>query len=141
MNFDFFVDELALDVPSASKRFRTLTYLRSFSGAPLFILSLVSASDPHLISLEHIYPGANWAEREIFDMFGLFFRGHSDLRRILTDYGFDGFPLRKDFPVSGYSQIRYNETYRRLVYEPVEFPLQYRNFKFEHAWSNRWEGV
>lgn len=135
-NFEYFVDEFGLDSVSVPKRFCIKAYLRSFAGLPLFISSRVSLKDPRLISLESYYPGSNWAEREVFDMFGIFFRGHTDLRRLLTDYGFEGYPLRKDFPVSGYHQIRYSDLQRRLIFEPVEFALQYRSFKFNSSWSN-----
>jgi NADH:ubiquinone oxidoreductase subunit C len=87
--------------------------------------------------VESIYPGANWAEREIFDLYGVFFSNHSDLRRILTDYGFEGFPMRKDFPLSGYVQIRYDESLRRLVLEPVELNQEYRYFEFNNPWLTK----
>lgn len=85
-------------------------------------------------SLTKIFPGANWYEREIWDMFGIGFDSHPDLRRILTDYGFDGFPLRKDFPLSGFVEVRYSETKKKIVFEPVQLAQEYRSFDFLTTW-------
>jgi NADH/F420H2 dehydrogenase subunit C len=86
-------------------------------------------------SIMNIYKSANWYEREIWDMFGIFFKNHNDLRRILTDYGFEGFPLRKDFPQTGYIELRYNNDFKHLVYEPIELSQDFRNFDFLSPWN------
>lgn len=96
----------------------------------------VTLGSPYIYkTLASFMPGAQWLEREIFDMYGVYFSGNSDLRRILTDYGFEGFPLRKDFPVVGYSQLRYDDTSRRIVIEPIELTQEYRTFEFNNPWA------
>jgi len=129
------VDLTVVDRPSSVKRF-TLIY--SF-------LSLVWNFRVHLIfsvsemevvpSLVDLYPSATWAEREAFDMFGVFFSNHPDLRRILTDYGFRGFPLRKDFPLTGYVEVRFDDEQKRVLYEPIELPQELRVFDFNSPWK------
>jgi len=131
----YFIDEFGLDMPSNLKRFKVLAVLRNFFGLGVFLVEPLGHKDVRTDTMESIYSGANWAEREVFDMYGVLFYGHTDLRRILTDYGFEGFPLRKDFPLSGYTQIRYDETNRRLSIEPVEFNQNYRYFNFGNPWS------
>ncbi len=130
----YFIDQFAADVPFNVKRFKLFIYVRNFFNLHVFFIEPISFSANFTSSLEAVYAGANWAEREIFDLYGVFFSGHSDLRRILTDYGFEGFPLRKDFPLSGYIQVRYDETARRLVNEPVELNQEYRYFEFSNPW-------
>lgn len=134
---DYFIDQLCSDTPTNLKRFKLITYLRNFFSLHFFFVEPVSFSRNFTCSLESVYPGANWAEREIFDLYGIFFSNHSDLRRILTDYGFEGFPMRKDFPLSGYVQIRYDEGARRLINEPVELNQEYRFFEFNNPWLNK----
>lgn len=132
--YSYFVDEFAQDNLSAFKRFKLTVYLRNFFGSSCFTVEPLRFTAAYSYSLETLFAGSNWAEREAFDLYGIFFEFHSDLRRILTDYGFEGFPLRKDFPLSGYVQIRYDETLRRLVMEPVEFNQEYRYFEFSNPW-------
>lgn len=98
------------------------------------IKALLSNSAPIIFSIVSIFECANWWEREIWDLFGIFFEGHPDLRRILTDYGFEGHPLKKDFPLSGFIEVRYNETKKKVVVEPVVLAQEYRNFTFEMPW-------
>ncbi len=86
-------------------------------------------------SLTKIFPSANWMEREVFDMYGILFKDHPDLRRILTDYGFEGYPLRKDFPLTGHTEVRYSEDKKKVVSEPVKLDQEYRNFDFESPWE------
>ena len=86
-------------------------------------------------SITKIFPSANWMEREVFDMYGIKFKNHPDLRRILTDYNFEGFPLRKDFPLTGHTEVRYNEDKKKVVYEPVKLEQNYRNFDYESPWE------
>jgi NADH-quinone oxidoreductase subunit C len=98
-------------------------------------VKLAVGEDEAVPSLVDLYPTANWFEREAFDMYGLLFEGHPDLRRILTDYGFTGYPLRKDFPLTGYVEVRYDEEQKRVVYEPVKLVQEYRNFDFMSPWE------
>ena len=129
------MDVWATDYPFKTSRFQ-LNYnlLSLFSGYRIFFRYLIG-KDEISISLTDIYNAANWLEREVWDMFGVFFLNHPDLRRILTDYGFDGFPMRKDFPLSGYTQVRYDEEYKRVVLEPIELTQEYRYFDFTSPWE------
>ena len=99
------------------------------------ILSYYIDENQQIPSLTKIFPSANWMEREIFDMYGIKFTDHPDLRRILTDYGFEGYPLRKDFPLTGHTEVRYSEDKKKVVYEPVKLEQNYRNFDFESPWE------
>lgn len=132
----YFLDEFGSDDLTVSKRYKLIVFVRSFS-CNFFIVESLSANFAVTETLESIYVGSNWAEREIYDMYGVLFSGHSDLRRILTDYGFEGYPLRKDFPVSGYNQIRYDESLKRIVTEPIELNQEYRYFDFSNPWIGK----
>lgn len=129
------VDLTVIDLPSLDKRF-TLVY--SFLSITWnFRVNLVfSVSEMEVVpSIVDLYPSAAWAEREAFDMFGVFFSDHPDLRRILTDYGFRGFPLRKDFPLTGYVEVRFDDEQKRVLYEPVELSQEFRVFDFKSPWE------
>jgi NADH-quinone oxidoreductase subunit C len=134
--FSYFVDEFASDEIALAKRFKVFLYLRSFDSE-FFVVSPLSLENNFIWTAEEIFSGSNWAEREIYDLYGVYFYNHSDLRRILTDYGFEGFPLRKDFPVSGYVQIRYDEVLKRIVSEPIELSQEYRFFEFNNPWVGK----
>ena len=99
------------------------------------VLSYFVNENQQVPSLTKIFPSANWIEREIFDMYGIKFTDHPDLRRILTDYGFEGYPLRKDFPLTGNNEVRYSETEKKVIYEPVKLEQNYRNFDYESPWE------
>ena len=135
-NYSYFVDEYASDNLFNFKRFKIFMYIRSFKSE-LFIINPISRNSSVIESAESSFFGSSWAEREIYDLYGIYFYNHSDLRRILTDYGFDGFPLRKDFPLSGYLQVRYDEICKRIVTEPVELIQEYRFFEFNSPWSSK----
>jgi len=117
-----------------NNRFEVFYILRNtFLGSSfIFISSLLKDS---IFSLTSLYLGANWAEREIWDMFGVYFTGHNDLRRILSDYGFEGYPLRKDFPVNGFLELRYDDSRRRILYEPLQVTQEFRIFDFSMPWD------
>lgn len=125
-----------VDFPSRGARFEVVYCLLSLTyNTRIRVKTMVDETTP-LESVTIIYSGANWMEREVWDLFGVFFQGHPDLRRILTDYGFDGHPFRKDFPLGGYSETRYDELKKRVVVEPVEFSQEFRSFDFESPWEN-----
>jgi NADH-quinone oxidoreductase subunit C len=133
--FTTLVDITAIDRPAGAARFEVVYHLLSmFQNQRIRIKAAVGEAEmvPSLIA---IHPAANWFEREVFDMFGILFSGHPDLRRILTDYGFRGHPLRKDFPTTGYTEVRYDEVQKRVVYEPVKLVQEYRQFDFMSPWE------
>ena len=134
--FSYFIDEFASDEIALPKRFKVFLYARSLDSE-IFLVSPLSLENNFIWTAEEIFLGSNWAEREIYDLYGIYFYNHSDLRRILTDYGFEGFPLRKDFPVSGYVQIRYDEVLKRIVSEPIELSQEYRFFEFNNPWVGK----
>lgn len=132
----YFVDEFATDELPAFKRFKVFCYFRG-ADKEVFLVEPLHFSNNFTSTAEPLFRGSSWAEREIYDLYGIYFYNHSDLRRILTDYGFEGFPMRKDFPVSGYTQIRYDEALKRIVIEPVELSQEYRFFEFNNPWSGK----
>ena len=131
------IDILAVDFPGEEDRFKIYYLLLSHeNNIRIKIVSQVQI-DSKVPSITKIYPSANWMEREVFDMYGIKFKNHPDLRRILTDYNFKGFPLRKDFPLTGFNEVRYSEKDKKVIYEPVKLEQNYRNFDF----SSPWEGT
>lgn len=134
-HFSTLVDITAVDYPERVARFDVVYHFLSMYQNHRIRLKLAMREDQVLPSINGVYPAANWFEREIFDMFGILFSGHPDLRRILTDYGFRGHPLRRDFPTSGYTEVRYDEAQKRVVYEPISLVQEYRQFDFMSPWE------
>jgi NADH-quinone oxidoreductase subunit C len=135
IKFKQLIDITAVDYPENQKRFKLVYLLLSHEQNQRIILSYYIDENQQIPSLTKIFPSANWMEREIFDMYGIKFTDHPDLRRILTDYGFEGYPLRKDFPLTGHTEVRYNEDKKKVVYEPVKLEQNYRSFDFESPWE------
>ena len=135
IKFKQLIDITAVDYPENQKRFKIVYLLLSHELNQRIILSYYIDENQQIPSLTKIFPSANWMEREIFDMYGIKFTDHPDLRRILTDYGFEGYPLRKDFPLTGHTEVRYSEDKKKVVYEPVKLEQNYRNFDFESPWE------
>ena len=133
--FKQLIDITAVDYPENQKRFKMVYLFLSHELNQRIILSFYINENQQIPSLTKIFPSANWMEREIFDMYGIKFTDHPDLRRILTDYGFEGYPLRKDFPLTGHTEVRYSEDKKKVVYEPVKLEQNYRNFDFESPWE------
>ena len=133
--FSTLVDITAVDHPERPQRFDLVWHLLSMYQNHRIRVKVAVREDEIVPSMTRIFPGANWYEREVFDMFGILFSGHPDLRRILTDYGFSGHPLRKDFPTTGYVEVRYDESEKRVVYEPVRLTQEYRQFDFLSPWE------
>ncbi|MFZ5963888.1 NADH-quinone oxidoreductase subunit C [Thalassococcus sp. BH17M4-6] len=133
--FSSLVDITAVDYPERAKRFDVVYHFLSMYQNHRIRLRVGIREEDMVPSITSVYPAANWFEREVFDMFGILFSGHPDLRRILTDYGFRGHPLRKDFPTTGYTEVRYDEEQKRVVYEPVSLVQEYRQFDFMSPWE------
>jgi NADH-quinone oxidoreductase subunit C len=133
--FSTLVDITAVDYPSREKRFDMVYHFLSMYQNTRIRLRVMLREEEMVPSIVSVYPAANWFEREVYDMYGILFSGHPDLRRILTDYGFRGHPLRKDFPTTGYTEVRYDEVEKRVVYEPVSLTQEYRQFDFMSPWE------
>jgi len=133
--FTTMIDITAVDYPDREDRFEVVYHFLSMTQNQRVRVKLSVAEDEIVPSITDLHPSANWFEREVFDMYGIMFSGHPDLRRILTDYGFRGYPLRKDFPTTGYTEVRYDETSKRVVYEPVSLVQDYRQFDFMSPWE------
>ncbi|MDU9002649.1 NADH-quinone oxidoreductase subunit C [Sedimentitalea todarodis] len=133
--FSSLVDITAVDYPERAKRFDVVYHFLSMYQNHRIRLRVGAREEDMVPSIIDVHPSANWFEREVFDMFGILFSGHPDLRRILTDYGFRGHPLRKDFPTTGYTEVRYDEAEKRVVYEPVSLVQEYRQFDFMSPWE------
>ena len=129
------IDIAGVDYPEEEKRFQLVYLLLSHERNERIKLSIKFQSDEIINSITKIFSSANWMEREVFDMYGIKFKNHPDLRRILTDYGFEGYPLRKDFPLTGHNEVRYSEDEKKVVYEPVKLEQNYRNFDYESPWE------
>ena len=129
------IDIAGVDYPEKDKRFQLVYLFLSHENNIRIKILIKFQLDESINSLTKIFPSANWMEREVFDMYGIKFKNHPDLRRILTDYGFKGHPLRKDFPLTGFNEVRYSEKEKKVVYEPVKLEQNYRNFDFESPWK------
>ena len=133
--FKQLIDITAVDFPEDKKRFKIVYLLLSHENNSRVIIEYSINENEVIPSLTSIFPSANWMEREVFDMYGIKFKDHPDLRRILTDYQFEGFPLRKDFPLTGHKEVRYSEDEKKVIYEPVKLEQNYRNFDYESPWE------
>ena len=129
------IDIAGVDYPDEEKRFKLVYLFLSHENNNRLKLSIKFDTKQVINSITKIFPSANWMEREVFDMYGIKFKNHPDLRRILTDYGFKGHPLRKDFPLTGFNEVRYSEKEKKVIYEPVKLEQNYRNFDFESPWE------
>ena len=129
------IDIAGVDYPEKDKRFQLVYLFLSHENNIRVKILIKFQPNESINSLTKIFPSANWMEREVFDMYGIKFKNHPDLRRILTDYGFKGHPLRKDFPLTGFNEVRYSEKEKKVVYEPVKLEQNYRNFDFESPWK------
>ena len=129
------IDITVVDYPENIQRFKVVYLFLSHEFNQRIILSYLISENEVIPSLTPIYPAANWMEREVFDMYGVKFKDHPDLRRILTDYGFEGHPLRKDFPLTGHTEVRYSEDQKKVISEPVKLEQNYRNFDYESPWE------
>lgn len=133
--FISFIDVCGADYPGRDERFEVVYHLMSPTQNMRIRVKLSTDEDTPVASVTDVFPGALWFEREAYDMYGILFTGHPDLRRLLTDYGFDGHPLRKDFPLTGFVEVRYDETEKRVIYEPVELMQEFRSFDYESPWE------
>lgn len=129
------IDICGADYPGREERFDVVYHLLSPTQNQRIRVKVRASEDTAVPSVVDVFPGANWFERETYDLYGVFFDGHPDLRRLLTDYGFDGHPLRKDFPLTGFVEVRYDEEEKRVVYEPVKLNQEFRNFDFLSPWE------
>jgi NADH-quinone oxidoreductase subunit C len=135
LQFISFIDLAGVDWPAREQRFDVVYHLLSPRKNARIRIKLATDADTPVPSISDVFPAATWFEREAYDLYGILFSGNPDLRRILTDYGFRGYPLRKDFPLTGYVEVRYDHEQRRVVYEPVKLPQEFRNFDFMSPWE------
>jgi len=133
--FESLIDICGSDYPARERRFDVVYHMLSMAHNHRIRVKITTDEQEPVRSIAEIFPNADWYEREAFDMYGIIFDQHPDLRRILTDYGFEGYPLRKDFPLSGYVEVRYDEERKAVVYEPVSLPQEYRSFDFMSPWE------
>lgn len=139
--FTSLIDLCGVDYPGRERRFDVVYHLLSMPHNLRLRVKITTDEDTAVASLSELFANANWYERETFDMYGIMFDNHPDLRRILTDYGFEGYPLRKDFPLSGFVEVRYDEARKSVVYEAVNLPQEYRSFDFLSPWQGDWESL
>ena len=135
LKFSQLTDITAVDYPEKEKRFKLVYLILSHQFNQRIAIDYNIGDKEIVSSISSIFPSANWMEREVFDMYGINFKNHPDLRRILTDYGFEGYPLRKDFPLTGHKEVRYSEDSKKVIYEPVKLEQNYRNFDYESPWE------
>jgi NADH-quinone oxidoreductase subunit C len=135
LKFRQLIDIAGVDYPEEEKRFKLIYLLLSHEKNIRIKISINFEIGKKIPTISKIYPSANWMEREVFDMYGVKFNDHPDLRRILTDYNFEGHPLRKDFPLTGFNEVRYSEKEKKVIYEPVKLEQNYRDFDFESPWE------
>ena len=135
LNFEMLIDITAVDYPKRNKRFEVVYHLLSLTNKNRLRVKIFVNDDTPLPTLTEMYRGAGWYEREVWDMYGILFDGNNDLRRILTDYGFEGHPLRKDFPLTGFVELRYDEEKKKVVYSNVKLTQDYRDFDFLSPWE------
>lgn len=133
--FEVLIDICGVDYPERAKRFEVVYHLLSPRRNQRVRIKCETDEDTTVPSVVEVFPAANWFEREAYDLYGILFSGHPDLRRILTDYGFQGHPMRKDFPLTGYVEVRYDDAQKRVVYEPVNLTQEFRSFDFESPWE------
>jgi NADH-quinone oxidoreductase subunit C len=137
LQFVSLIDICGVDYPERTRRFDVVYHLLSPRQNARIRVKVAAGEDMAIASATEVYPGASWYEREAYDLYGILFTGHPDLRRLLTDYGFQGHPLRKDFPLTGFLEVRYDDEQKRVVYEPVRLAQEFRSFDF----LSPWEGV
>lgn len=135
LQLDCLIDICGVDYPERPERFDVVYHLLSLRKNMRLRVKVTTDEDTPVPSAIPAFPAANWFEREAYDMYGILFSGHPDLRRLLTDYGFQGYPLRKDFPLTGYQEVRYDDEQKRVVYEPVKLTQEFRQFDFESPWE------
>ena len=133
--FNILIDICGVDYPEKDKRFEIVYHFLSLSVNRRIRVKLMTDEEAKVPSIVDLFPSAGWYEREVYDLFGVIFSGNTDLRRLLTDYGFKGHPLRKDFPLTGYVEVRYDEEQKRVIYEPVKLTQEFRNFDFVSPWE------
>ena len=133
--FKQLIEITAVDYPQKDRRFKLVYLMLSHENNKRILIDCYVKENDLVSSITEIFPSSNWMEREVFDMYGIEFKNHPDLRRILTDYGFKGYPLRKDFPLTGHNEVRYDETVKKVVHEPVKLEQNYRNFDYESPWE------
>ena len=140
-NFDQLIDLTAIDYPSREKRFELIYILLSMKKNKRIILRTSIKENDNIDSIINIFKASDWYERECYDLFGINFSNHPDLRRIMTDYNFEGHPLRKDFPLTGHTEVRYDDVEKKVVYEPVKLTQEYRDFDYTSPWEGMPKGI